>query len=120
MFPDDENLIQAEFEKTLPFSLSLARSAAHPDAPDSSTGINVKPFYLDQDEIDPQNGQQSLFDFKFSVSYGDPQEVRVLAKKSLGAVTLNYQVNGGACRPGRPTSGPAVSATAPAIRTTTT
>jgi Immune inhibitor A-like, MAM domain/Zinc carboxypeptidase len=100
VFPDDENLIQAEFEKTLPFSLSLARSAAHPDAPDSSTGINVKPFYLDQDEIDPQNGQQSLFDFKFSVSYGDPQEVRVLAKKSLGAVTLNYQVNGGAVQTG--------------------
>ena len=71
-----------------------------PGRPDSSTGINVKPFYLDQDEIDPQNGQQSLFDFKFSVSYGDPQEVRVLAKKSLGAVTLNYQVNGGAVQTG--------------------
>ena len=40
------------------------------------------------DDIDPQNGQQSLFDFKFGVSYGDPQEVRVLAKRSLGAVTL--------------------------------
>ena len=95
VFPDDENLVQAEFERTLPFDLSLARSAAHPATPDSSTGITVKPFYLDQDEIDPQNGQQSLFDFKFSVSYGDPQEVRVLAKRSLGAVSLNYQVNGG-------------------------
>ena len=59
-------------------------------------GIDVEPFYLDQDDIDPQNGQQSLFDFKFDVSYGDPQEVRVLAKRSLGAVTLKYQVNGGA------------------------
>jgi Zinc carboxypeptidase len=96
VFPDDEGLIQAEFEKTLPFDLSLARSATHPATPDSSTGISVKPFYLDQDEIDPQNGQQSLFDFKFNVSYGDPQEVRVLAKRSLGAVSLNYQVNGGA------------------------
>jgi Zinc carboxypeptidase/Immune inhibitor A-like, MAM domain len=96
VFPDDEALVQAEFEKTLPFHLSLARSAAHPATPDSSTGITVKPFYLDQDEIDPQNGQQSLFDFKFSGSYGDPQEVRVLAKRSLGAITLNYQVNGGA------------------------
>jgi Zinc carboxypeptidase/Immune inhibitor A-like, MAM domain len=96
VFPDDEGLIQAEFEKTLPFHLSLARSAAHPANPDSSTGIEVEPFYLDQDDIDPQNGQQSLFDFRFNVSYGDPQEVRVLAKRSLGAVSLKYEVNGGA------------------------
>jgi hypothetical protein len=95
VFPDDEALIQAEFEKTLPFHLGLARSARHPADPDSPVGIGVEPFYLDADDIDPQNGQQSLFDFKFDVSYGDPQEVRVLAKRSLGAVTLQYQVNGG-------------------------
>ena len=95
VFPDDEALIQAEFEKTLPFHLGLARSAPHPATPDSPVGIGVEPFYLDADDIDPQNGQQSLFDFKFGVSYGDPQEVRVLAKRSLGAVTLRYQVNGG-------------------------
>ncbi len=95
VFPDDEGLVQAEFEKTLDFHEGLARSAAHPANPDSPVGIDVEPFYLDQDDIDPQNGQQSLFDFKFSVSYGDPQEVRVLAKRSLGAVTVNYQVNGG-------------------------
>ena len=64
------------------------------------SGIDVEPFYLDQDDIDPQNGQQSLFDFKFAVSYGDPQEVRVLAKRSLGNVTLNYQVDGGAVQTG--------------------
>ena len=29
-----------------------------------------------------------MFDFRFDKSYGDPQEVRVLAKRSLGAVTL--------------------------------
>jgi hypothetical protein len=103
VFPDDEGLVQAEFQKTLAFHMGLARSATHPSDPDSPVGIDVKPFYLDQDEIDPQNGQQSLFDFTFDVSYGDPQEVRVLAKRSLGAVTLNYQVNGGAVRTG-PTS----------------
>ena len=59
-----------------------------PDDPESPVGIDVEPFYLDADDIDPQNGQTSLFDFKFSVSYGDPQEVRVLAKRSLGKVTL--------------------------------
>jgi hypothetical protein len=103
VFPDDEALIQAEFVKTRAFSLGLARSARHPADPVSPVGIGVKPFYLDQDDIDPQNGQQSLFDFKFAVSYGDPQEVRVLAKRSLGAVTLRYQVNGGAVQ-SKPTS----------------
>jgi hypothetical protein len=100
VFPDDERLIQAEFEKTLPFHLGLAKSARHPADPDSPVGIGVEPFYLDADDIDPQNGQQSLFDFKFDVSYGDPQEVRVLAKRSLGAVALRYQVNGGAVQSG--------------------
>ena len=47
--------------------------------------------------IDPQNGQTSLFDFKFDVSYGDPQEVRVLAKRSLGERSTLYAtgINGG-------------------------
>jgi hypothetical protein len=100
VFPDDERLIQAEFEKTLPFHLGLAKSAQHPATPDSPVGIGVEPFYLDADDIDPQNGQQSLFDFKFGVSYGDPQEVRVLAKRSLGAVTVRYQVNDGPVQSG--------------------
>jgi hypothetical protein len=95
VFPDDEGLVQAEFEKTLPFHLGLARSAAHPATPSSPVGIDIEPFYLDQDDIDPQNGQQSLFDFTFTESYGDPQEVRVLAKRSLGAVTLRYRIDGG-------------------------
>ena len=67
MFPDDEGLIQAEFEKTLPFHMGLARSARRPETPVSPVGIEVEPFYLDQDDVDPQNGQQSLFDFKFAV-----------------------------------------------------
>ena len=96
VFPDDEALIQAEFQRLLPFHLGLARSAATPANPVSPVGIDVEPFYLDQDDIDPQNGQGSLFDFKFAVSYGDPQEVRVLAKRSLGPVTLNFQVGDGA------------------------
>jgi hypothetical protein len=96
VFPDDEALVQAEFERLLPFHLGLARSAVDPANPVSPVGIQVKPFYLDQDDIDPQNGQQSLFDFKFAVSDGDPQDVRVLAKRGLGAVLLRYQINGGA------------------------
>jgi murein tripeptide amidase MpaA len=95
VFPDDENLVQAEFERTLDFSLGLARSARDPDDPASPVGLDTEPFYLDQAEVDPENGPLSAFDFTFDVSYGDPQEVRVLAKRSLGRVTVKYRINGG-------------------------
>jgi zinc carboxypeptidase len=95
VFPDNEALIQAEFEKVLPFHLSLARSAQNPAKPKTATGMTTKPFYLDQDDVDPENGALAAFDFKFKESYGDPQDVRVLARKSLGKVTAKYQVNGG-------------------------
>ncbi len=101
VFPDNEELIQAEFRRTLDFDLGLARSAADPADPESPVGIDVEPFYLDADEIDPQNGQTSLFDFKFAKSYGDPQEVRVLASRELGRVRLKYRINGGRVRTGR-------------------
>ncbi|GLZ30068.1 zinc carboxypeptidase [Lentzea sp. NBRC 105346] len=95
VFPDDEALVEAEFQKTLPFSLSLAKSAIDPANPKSSVGIDVKPFYLDQADLDQENSPLSMLDFTFDVSYGDPQEVRVLAKKSLGAVTAKWQVGNG-------------------------
>jgi murein tripeptide amidase MpaA len=98
VFPDDENLIQAEFLKTLAFHLALAKSTTHPADPVSPVGTAVKPFYLSQAEVDPENNPLAMFDFTFTVSYGDPQEVRVLAKRSLGAVTVKYQINGGAVR----------------------
>jgi len=103
VFPDDEALVQAEFEKTLPFSLGLARSATDPDDPKSPVGMDVEPFYLSQTDVDQENSATSMFDFRFTESYGDPQEVRVLAKKALGAVSLKYQVNGGAVQT-KPTS----------------
>jgi hypothetical protein len=95
VFPDDEALVEAEFQKTLPFALSQARSAVDPANPKSSVGISVEPFYLDQADIDPENAPLSMLDFTFDVSYGDPQEVRVLAKKSLGAVTAKWQIGNG-------------------------
>jgi hypothetical protein len=101
VFPDNEQLIQAEFERTLAFHLGLARSAREPEDPESPVGIDVEPFYLDADDIDPQNGQTSLFDFKFGVSYGDPQEVRVLASRDLDRVRLKYRINGGRVRSAR-------------------
>ena len=95
VFPDDEALVQAEFAKVLPFHLALARSAVDADDPVSPVGITTQPFYLNQAALDPQHNAQTLFDFTFDKSYGNPQEARVLAKRSLGAVTLRYRVNGG-------------------------
>ena len=96
VFPDDEGLVQAEFEKNLPFALDLAKSAPDPANPVSHLGNTVKPFYLETVSIDSEKSGNPLSDFRFSVSYGDPQPVRVLAKRSLGAVSLKYRVNGGA------------------------
>ena len=97
VFPDNEELVQAEFEKVLPFSLSLARSADNPRKPDTegTTGIRPKAFYLDQDDLDAENGALAMFDFKFKESFGDPQDVRVLASKNINKVTLKYRINGG-------------------------
>jgi hypothetical protein len=96
VFPDDEALIQAEFDKNLPFALDVAKSAANPAQPVSHLGNTTKPFYLETSSLDPEKSNNPTSDFRFSVSYGDPQEVRVLALRSLGAVTAKYQINGGA------------------------
>jgi hypothetical protein len=93
VFPDDEALVQAEFEKNLPFALRLARSTLDPADP---VGATMKPFYLETASLDPEKSGNPLGNFKFSVSYGDPQPVQVIAKRSLGAVALKYRINGGA------------------------
>jgi hypothetical protein len=96
VFPDDEAKIEAAYQKNLPFALDLARSAPNPGTPVSHLGNTVKPFYLDVSSIDPEKTNNPMSDFRFSVSYGDPQTVRVLAQRSLGAIGLRYQINGGA------------------------
>ena len=94
VFPDDDDLVEAEFQRNLPFALSVAQSAADPANPKSSLGIETKPFYLKSDDAykDGLPGANFTFDY----SYGDPQAVQVLAKRSLGTVTLMWSVNGGA------------------------
>jgi hypothetical protein len=101
VFPDDEALVQQEFENTLAYDLALARSARDPDDPVSPVGIEAEPFYLDQAEIDPENTPLAMFDFTFEESYGNPQQVRVLAKRSLGRVRVRYRINGGRVRSAR-------------------
>ena len=93
VFPDDEALVQAEFERNLPFAESVANSATDPDDPKSSLGIKTKPFYIRSD--DPYKRGIPGANFAFQYSYGDPQPVQVLAKRALGAVTAKYRINGG-------------------------
>jgi hypothetical protein len=96
-FPDDEALIQAEFERTRPFAINVARSAGDPDDPVSHAGIDTAPMYLDVSEIDPWKTNWPSSDLKVEVSYaGDSsQPVEVLAKRDLEDVELNYRINGG-------------------------
>ena len=93
VFPDDEALVQEEFERNVPFALSVASSAVDPANPRSHLGIETKPFYLESE--DTFKAGIPTANFSFPVSYGDPQPVRVLAQRSLGAVTLKWRVNGG-------------------------
>jgi hypothetical protein len=95
VFPDDEALVQAEFERNLPFAMRIARSTLNPANP---AGATMKPFYLETASLDPEKSGNPLSNFRFSVSYGDPQPVQVLAKRSLGAVSLKYRINDGAVR----------------------
>ncbi|MFE6283888.1 M14 family zinc carboxypeptidase [Streptomyces sp. NPDC057877] len=80
-FPDDEKLIQDEFEKNIPFALSVAESAATPDQPKSSVGIEAPDF--------------TPAPFSTSYSRGADQEVSVVARKSVRDKELKYRVNNG-------------------------
>ncbi|WP_308250548.1 M14 family metallopeptidase [Nonomuraea rhizosphaerae] len=79
VFPDDEALVQAEFEKNIPFALDVAKSALNWSEPVNHLGNTTSDFVLDP----------------FEVSHGRDQVVQVNAKRKLGPVFLNYQVNGG-------------------------
>jgi hypothetical protein len=96
VFPDDEAQVEDEFEKNVPFALDLAKSADDPDDPDSHLGTETEPFYLETVSADPTRAGNPGSDFRFNVSYGDPQPVEVLAKRSLGNVRVHYRINGGA------------------------
>ncbi len=78
-FPDDEELIQAEFQKNIPFALSVARSTHDPDDPVSVVGRTAADMVSDP----------------FAVSHGTTQPVAVTAKKAIKNLRLKYSVNGG-------------------------
>ena len=78
-FQDVEADIEAEFQRHKQFALDLARSADDPANPISHLGNTVENFYVES----------------FADSYGDPQPVQVVAKKSLGDVKMRYRINDG-------------------------
>ncbi|MFF6996975.1 M14 family zinc carboxypeptidase [Streptomyces sp. NPDC008313] len=80
-FPDDEKLIQREFAKNVPFALSVAETAAHPDRPSSSVGLAAPDF--------------TPAAFTASYARGGAQEVSVVARRSVRDKELRYRVDGG-------------------------
>ncbi|RVU22090.1 zinc carboxypeptidase [Streptomyces antnestii] len=80
-FPDDEKLIQDEFVKNIPFALSVAETASHPDRPSSSVGIAAPDF--------------TPAAFSTSYARGAAQEVSVTARKSVRDKELRYRIDGG-------------------------
>ncbi|GHC56302.1 hypothetical protein GCM10010507_36100 [Streptomyces cinnamoneus] len=80
-FPDDEKLIQQEFAKNIPFALSVAETAAHPDRPSSAVGLTAPDF--------------TPHAFTTSYARGKAQTVAVTARKSLRDKHLNYRIDGG-------------------------
>ena len=97
VFPDDEQLVQEEFERNRDFAVRVARSALDPDDPISHAGIRTKDFYLDVSTIDPYKSNNPLSDMTFDVSYagGGTQPVEALAEDSHGPVKVRYRINDG-------------------------
>ena len=82
-FPDDEQLIQEEFERNLPLALATAESALDPDDPVSVVGRDTPDFVIDP----------------FDTSYGTArQQVAVIAARELTGLRMRYSVNGAPSR----------------------
>jgi hypothetical protein len=93
VFPDNEALVQQEFQKQLPFVIDVAKSALDPAHPVSHLGLSARPLLIKSD--DTYKAGLPTSNFTFDYSYGDPQEVRVDALRSLGPVFVKYRINGG-------------------------
>ncbi|GGW68573.1 zinc carboxypeptidase [Streptomyces lucensis JCM 4490] len=83
-FPDDEKLIRKEFAKNVPFALSVAETAVHPDRPASTVGLSAADF--------------TPAAFSTSYSRGASQEVSAVVRKAVRDKELKYRVNGGRTR----------------------
>jgi hypothetical protein len=79
VFPDNEALVEQEYQVNRPFAVDVARSAADPANPVSHLGLPVPSFTVDS----------------FPVSYGDPQPVQATVLRRLGPVEMHWQVGDG-------------------------
>ena len=77
-YPDSPLQVAQEFQRHLPFALDLAHSSLHPATPTSHLGNKAEPFVVDS----------------FEDSYGDPQPVGAVVKRSLGKVKMHYKIKG--------------------------
>ena len=77
-YPDSPLQVAQEFQRHLPFVLDLAHSSLHPAEPTSHLDNKAQPFVVDS----------------FQDSYGDPQPVGAVVKRSLGKVTMHYKIKG--------------------------
>lgn len=79
MFPEDEGLIRAEYQKNIPFAINVAKATHHPDSPEGAGGTTAD---LAADTFEVSHGENS-------------QKVAVTARRSLQEKQLRYRINGG-------------------------
>ena len=79
-FPDDETLVEDEFEKNIPFALAVAKSAQKPNDPVSSVGFKAPDLVPDP----------------FALSHGTTQPVAVTADRAVAGLVARYRINNGA------------------------
>ncbi|MGH3736787.1 MAG: M14 family zinc carboxypeptidase [Micromonosporaceae bacterium] len=82
-FPEDEDLIQAEYVKNIQFARNVAKATHHPDSPEG-VGGTTPDFVID------------AFDVSHSGTAAQP--VAVNARRALEKKQLNYKINGGATK----------------------
>src|SRR3954447_20390748 len=85
VFPDDEAKVRAVFDKNLDLALNMANSATHVDRPSNYTQDPAE--YQVKPTLDTQPT-------KFDVSYGGPQIVEAVVRRSLGPVDISATISG--------------------------
>lgn len=78
-FPDDEELVQFEFEKNIPFALAVAESAGDPANPVSPVDTPAPDFWVNA----------------FPESWGASQEIAVWTRREHKQLRMHASVNGG-------------------------
>src|SRR3954469_12822693 len=85
VFPDDEDKVEAVFEKNLHLALNMVNSATHVDRPSNYTQDPAE--YQIKPTLDIQPS-------KFDVSYGGAQIIESVVRRTLGPVDINATISG--------------------------